>query len=77
MINPLVKFALDESGVLTFENPAVRAKYSGRSQGRLLGDVGAVRQRCRTGAGHRRADAVGPGTHPGAGRICPAPMARS
>ena len=27
MINPLVKFVLDESGVLTFENPAVRAKY--------------------------------------------------
>ena len=27
LINPLVKFALDESGVLTFENPAVRAKY--------------------------------------------------
>ena len=26
-INPLVKFVLDESGVLTFENPAVRAKY--------------------------------------------------
>ena len=27
LINPLVKFALDESGMLTFENPAVRAKY--------------------------------------------------
>jgi hypothetical protein len=26
-INPLTKFALDDSGVLTFENPAVRAKY--------------------------------------------------
>jgi hypothetical protein len=27
MINPLTKFALSDSGVLTFENPAVRAKY--------------------------------------------------
>ncbi len=26
-VNPLTKFALDESGVLTFENPYVRAKY--------------------------------------------------
>jgi hypothetical protein len=26
-INPLTRFALDESGVLTFENPYVRAKY--------------------------------------------------
>ena len=27
-INPLTRFALDESGVLTFENPAVRAKLA-------------------------------------------------
>ena len=27
-INPLTRFALDESGVLTFDNPAVAAKYS-------------------------------------------------
>jgi hypothetical protein len=26
-VNPLTRFALDESGVLTFENPYVRAKY--------------------------------------------------
>jgi hypothetical protein len=27
-INPLTRFALDESGVLTFENPSVRAKFA-------------------------------------------------
>ena len=27
-INPLVRFALSESGVLTFENPSVRAGFS-------------------------------------------------
>ena len=32
-INPLTKFALDGSGVLTFENPAVRAKYTEAPKG--------------------------------------------
>jgi hypothetical protein len=32
-INPLVRFALDESGVLTFENPAVRARYADAPKG--------------------------------------------
>jgi hypothetical protein len=27
-VNPLVRFALDESGVLTFENPAVTARFA-------------------------------------------------
>jgi hypothetical protein len=32
-VNPLTKFALDGSGVLTFENPAVRAKLSDAPKG--------------------------------------------
>jgi hypothetical protein len=32
-VNPLTKFALDGSGVLTFENPAVRAKYAEAPKG--------------------------------------------
>jgi hypothetical protein len=32
-VNPLTKFALDGSGVLTFENPAVRARYAEAPKG--------------------------------------------
>jgi hypothetical protein len=32
-INPLTRFALSESGVLTFENPAVKAKYASAPKG--------------------------------------------
>ena len=33
MINPLTRFALSESGALTFENPAVKAKYASAPKG--------------------------------------------
>jgi hypothetical protein len=32
-VNPLTKFALDAAGVLTFENPAVRARYADAPKG--------------------------------------------
>jgi len=53
-VNPLVKFGLDGSGVLTFENPAVPSHLAD-AQGRLPGGVVTVRRQHRGNPGDRLA----------------------